>query len=56
MRKHFPLPLTIDHFGRWLELFHETVDAHFTGPVADTAKRHSLHVGRVFAGRLGLLE
>lgn len=56
MRQHFPLPLTIDHFGRWLELFHEAVDAHFAGPVADTAKRHSLHVGRVFAGRLGLLE
>jgi hemoglobin len=54
--RYFPLPLTIDHFGRWLELFHEAVDAHFEGPVADTAKRHSLHVGRVFAGRLGLLE
>jgi hemoglobin len=56
MRKHFPLPLTIDHFGRWLELFHEAVDAHFAGPVAETAKRHSLHVGRVFASRLDLLE
>ena len=56
MRQHFPLPLGIEHFERWLELFHEAVDAHFEGPVADTAKHHSLQVGRVFAGRLGLLE
>ena len=55
MRKHFPLPLSLAHFERWLALFHATVDAHFAGPVADTAKRHATQVGRVFATRLGLL-
>jgi len=55
MRQHFPLPLTLAHFERWLALFHAAVDAHFAGPTADVAKRHALHVGRVFATRLGLL-
>jgi len=55
MRKHFPLPIGLAHFQQWLVLFHEAVDAHFAGPTADTAKRHALHVGRVFATRLGLL-
>ena len=55
MRQHFPLPLTLAHFERWLTLFQATVDAHFAGPTADTAKSHALQVGRVFATRLGLL-
>ena len=55
MRKHFPLPINLAHFQQWLALFHEAVDARFAGLVADTAKRHALHLGRVFATRLGLL-
>jgi hemoglobin len=55
MRKHFPLPIGLEHFHQWLALFHEAVDAHFEGPTAEVAKRHALHVGRVFATRLGLL-
>ena len=55
MRMHFPLPIGLPHFERWLALFLATVDAHFVGPVADTAKRHAQQVGRVFATRLGLL-
>ena len=55
MRQHFPLPIGLAHFERWLALFMAAVDAHFAGPTADTAKRHALHVGRVFATRLGLL-
>jgi hemoglobin len=56
MRQHFPLPLTLAHFERWLALFHAAVDAHFAGPTAEVAKRHATHVGRVFATRLGLFE
>ena len=55
MRKHFPLPIGLAHFERWLALFGATVDAHFTGPTATLAKQQALHVGRVFATRLGLL-
>ncbi|MGI4760223.1 MAG: group III truncated hemoglobin [Janthinobacterium lividum] len=56
MRKHFPLPIGLAHFERWLALFLATVEAHFAGPTAEVAKRHAVHVGRVFATRLGLFE
>ncbi|MGI4744162.1 MAG: group III truncated hemoglobin [Janthinobacterium lividum] len=55
MRKHFPLPIGLAHFERWLALFRAAVDAHFAGPVAEQAKQQALHIGRVFATRLGLL-
>ena len=39
---HRPLqaatPFTPAHYERWLELFDETVDDNFRGPMADTAK------------------
>lgn len=42
MYKHFLLhkqaPLHAEHFARWLQLFQETVDASFSGTVAETAK------------------
>ena len=41
-------PLTPEHFGRWLEIFAETVDASFSGPVAEFAK----HRGSAIAGRM----
>lgn len=31
-------PIEMRHFGRWLQLWMETIDAHFTGPLADRAK------------------
>src|SRR4051812_13397561 len=36
--KHALLPLQKEHFTRWLTLFVETVNAHFTGPKAEEAK------------------
>lgn len=42
LRAHAPAhqrtPFTDAHYGRWLELFESTVDALFTGPVAELAK------------------
>jgi hemoglobin len=38
---HRMVPLTEDHFDRWLKLFHETVDEHFEGLVAQDAKTRS---------------
>jgi hemoglobin len=42
LRAHEPVdrrtPLTAAHFERWLQLFDETVDELFDGPVADRAK------------------
>ncbi|WP_208028800.1 group III truncated hemoglobin [Rhabdothermincola sediminis] len=45
LRAHEPahqrFPFTDAHFERWLELFAATVDAHFEGPRAATAKQRA---------------
>ena len=42
LRAHAPLqaatPFRDEHYERWLELFGETVDEHFRGPMAEAAK------------------
>ena len=38
---HQSVKLTEAHFTRWLHLFHDTVDEHFTGLVAEDAKNRS---------------
>ena len=40
-RLHQMVKLTPDHFDRWLHLFHQTVDEHFAGMVAEEAKNRS---------------
>ena len=35
------VPLKEEHFDRWLKLFHDTVDEHFQGLVAQDAKTRS---------------
>jgi hemoglobin len=43
---HRDRPFTDAHFERWLDLFTSTVDGHFTGPVADTAKHRAAKMAR----------
>ena len=40
-------PLTSVEFDRWLQLFHESVDALFAGPGADEAKVRALRIAVV---------
>jgi hemoglobin len=40
-RLHQKVALLEEHFDRWLKLFHETVDDHFAGLVAEDAKNRS---------------
>jgi len=35
---HAKLPVDTEHFQNWLELWHATIDRHFTGVKADEAK------------------
>ncbi|HLR26747.1 MAG TPA: group III truncated hemoglobin [Fodinibius sp.] len=51
-RKHLPLPIKKDDFGRWLGLFEETIDEHFEGAKADYAKEMANRVAASFATRL----
>ena len=40
-------PLGSREFGRWIELFHDTVDALFSGPMADEAKARASRIAIV---------
>lgn len=50
--KHAPLPIAQEHFGRWLELFAETIDAHFTGPMAAETKQRAGLMATMFMSKL----
>jgi hemoglobin len=54
--KHAVLPVQKHHFARWLALFKETVDAHFSGPKAEEAKGRAASIADTFAQRMGLLK
>lgn len=45
---HVPLQIHGDHFSRWLELFHGTLDDLFQGAKADEAKQRSVMMARMF--------
>ena len=40
-------PLTVDMFDRWYCLWSETIDTSWSGPIAETAKRHAARIGAV---------
>lgn len=48
------LPLTHQHFDRWLSLFHRTVDELFTGTLADRAKFRAIRMSEVFRYKMQL--
>ncbi|GEO04792.1 hypothetical protein AAE02nite_24560 [Adhaeribacter aerolatus] len=50
--KHATMPVEAKHFERWLSLFNETVDKHFTGPMAEEAKRRALIMANTFERRI----
>lgn len=51
-RLHAKANLRAGHFGRWLALWHETLDELFAGEHADLAKAHALRVAQAFHRRL----
>jgi len=53
---HTVLPVQREHFVRWLELFHRTVDAHFSGPGAQRAKDAAASIAHTFAMRLRVID
>jgi len=56
MYKHLLLnarkPLKLEHFARWLELFTQTVDAHYQGPNASTMKQMAHSIARTIYARV----
>ena len=53
--KHATMELSDEHFSRWIGMFNETVDEHFSGPVADDAKKRALIMANMFKARLAEL-
>jgi hemoglobin len=53
---HTVLPVTSEHFVRWLELFRATVDKHFQGPNAQRAKDAAGSIAHTFAMRMRLID
>lgn len=50
---HARLPVTHEHFTRWLDLFHETLDELFQGKVADEAKWRANKMAEMFQFKIG---
>jgi hemoglobin len=53
---HAGLPVTSEHFRRWLDLFRATVDERFAGEAARRAKNAAASIAHTFALRMGLID
>ena len=49
---HAKAHLTAEHFGRWVDLWHATVDAHFSGETTDRAKEQGSRIAWSMSRRL----
>ena len=52
---HLPLPLDVKHFERWVALFNETLDEHFTGEKAEEARVKATNIAGVFRYKMEML-
>jgi len=50
--RHMPLKLKPEHFKRWLELFYQTTDSLFKGPVAEDAKHRAELMAVMFQSKI----
>jgi len=54
--KHFALQqhLSSAHFTRWLEIFNQTLDTHFSGEVTERARARAHSIADVFQAKMGM--
>ncbi|MQY10704.1 hypothetical protein SRB5_08170 [Streptomyces sp. RB5] len=52
VRLHRHTQLTAEHFGRWVQLWHASVDGRHRGPVAERAKKQGERVALAMLRRL----
>ena len=55
LQKHLSLPVSKNHFGRWLELFKETVDETFEGEKAEEVKMRAVSIAQIFQFKMGIV-
>ncbi len=53
---HAQLPIEKQHFDRWIALFQETVDTHFSGPKAEEAKWRAGKMAEMFQYKIDHLR
>lgn len=53
---HVRHPLRPQHFGRWLDIWTETVDESFGGPVAERAKTQASRIAASMSRRLSAVQ
>jgi len=54
--KHINLPISDEHFTRWLDLFYSTADELFAGSVADEAKKRGTMIATMFNSKLKVIH
>ncbi|HET8963125.1 MAG TPA: group III truncated hemoglobin [Chitinophagales bacterium] len=53
---HANLPVSKEHFDRWLQLFHKTVDEYFAGKKADEAKWRADKMAELFLHKINYFK
>jgi hemoglobin len=54
--RHAPLPLQKNHFERWLLLFEQTIDEHYSGELADETKKKAGMMAEMFLSKLSHMK
>nr|WP_294871944.1 group III truncated hemoglobin [uncultured Pedobacter sp.] len=54
--RHALLPLQKNHFQRWLLLFEQTIDEHFSGALADETKKKAGMMAEMFLSKLSYMK
>lgn len=52
--KHLVLPISGEHFNRWLTLFEQTIDELFEGEKAEEAKQRAMMIAQTFQYKMGI--
>ena len=53
---HAKLPVTKEHFQRWLKLFTKTIDEHFEGEKADEAQWRASKMAEMFQHKIEAIQ
>ena len=51
-QKHIPLPVTPEHFERWISIFTQNIDEHFIGDMAEEVKLRAKSIAYAFKSKL----
>ncbi|MEL6865707.1 MAG: group III truncated hemoglobin [Bacteroidota bacterium] len=53
---HVPLPIHAEHFDRWIQLFEQNINEHFTGAIAEHTKLRAQSIAHIFQSKLKYIK